>query len=240
MAPTPETTVRAIVADDFRTAAVFEKYGIDFCCGGERLLGEACRERRLSYEDVAAELSKVAAAAATDVPRFGNWDAPALVSYIVANHHAYVRAAIPTLLERTRKIASVHGDRHPELDEVSAIFAGVAEEMTAHMFKEERILFPFILAMADATEAGEAMPPAPFGTVENPIRMMEREHESAGGSMARIRELTGGYRPPEDGCSTYTVCLQELEAFEADLHRHVHLENNILFPKARVLEAGAH
>lgn len=239
MTPTPQTTVREIVAEDYRSAALFEKHGIDFCCRGDRPLGDACREHGLAIDDVVAELA-LAAAAASDAPRFATWDPPALVTYIVANHHAYVRSAIPQLLEHTRKIESVHGDRHPELQEVAAIFAAVGDELIAHMFKEERMLFPFIVAMAEAAASGQPAPPAPFGSVNNPIRMMEQEHESAGEAMARMRALTGGFRPPEDGCSTYRVCLEELEAFEADLHRHVHLENNILFPKARALESASH
>lgn len=241
MSPTPKTTVREIVAADFRAAPVFEKFGIDFCCGGNRALGEVCQERGVSFDDVAAALASVTAPpAGGDVPRFASWDPPALVSYIVANHHAYVRSAIPTLLERTRKIESVHGERHPELKDVAATFAAVADEMTSHMFKEERILFPFIVAMAESAAAGRPLPPAPFGSVVNPIRMMEHEHESAGGAMAHINGLTGGYQAPEDACTTYRVCLQELKAFEDDLHRHVHLENNILFPKAQAMEGAGH
>jgi regulator of cell morphogenesis and NO signaling len=241
MTPAPDTTIRDIVADDFRTAAVFERFGIDFCCGGNRALGEVCRDRGVPVDAVTAALAAATAApAAADAPRFATWDAPALVSYIVANHHGYVRAAIPTLLERTRKIESVHGERHPELAQVAATFAAVADEMTSHMFKEERTLFPFIVAMSEAAASGQPPPRAPFGNVANPIRMMEHEHESAGGAMARISELTGGYRPPEDACATYRVCLEELKAFEADLHRHVHLENNILFPKAIAMESAGH
>lgn len=236
MSPTSQTTVREIVAEDFRTAAVFDKFGIDFCCGGNRPLGEVCQERGVAVTEVVTALDQASAAAGTDTPRFNTWDPPALVSYIVANHHAYVKAAIPPLLEHTKKIASVHGDRHPELTQVAITFADVADEMGSHMFKEERILFPFIVAMAEASAGGRPLPPAPFGTVENPIRMMEQEHESAGGAMAEIRKLTGDYQPPDDACSTYRVTLEELKAFENDLHRHVHLENNILFPKARDLE----
>ena len=236
MSPTPQTTVREIVAEDFRTAAVFDRFGIDFCCGGNRPLGEVCQERGVALNEVLGALETASTVAAPDAPRFNAWDPPALVSYIVANHHAYVKSAIPPLLERTKKIASVHGERHPELNEVASTFAAVADEMQSHMFKEERILFPFIVAMAEASASGRPLPPAPFGTVQNPIRMMEQEHESAGGAMAEIGKLTADYLPPDDACSTYRVTLEELKAFENDLHRHVHLENNILFPKARDLE----
>ncbi|HSC28277.1 MAG TPA: iron-sulfur cluster repair di-iron protein [Vicinamibacterales bacterium] len=238
MTATTATTIRDIVADDFRAAAVFERRGIDFCCRGDRSVEEACRESGLDPAGVMEELDAACAADQPGAPRFSAWDPPALVSYIVANHHTYVREAIATLTAHTAKIATVHGERHPELLEIARIFESVAEEMTSHMFKEEQILFPFIIAMDAAQQQGRPSPQAPFGTVGNPIQMMEMEHESAGGAMARIRELTGGYAPPDDACATYRVCLQELQAFEVDLHTHVHLENNILFPKAVRLENG--
>ena len=237
MSPTAATTVREIVAQDFRAAAVFERHGIDFCCGGNRTVASASQERGVAVDTVLAELATACAASASDAPRYGTWDLSTLVSYIVANHHGYVRDAIPPLVAHTQKIAAVHGERHPELRSVEALFDQVAQEMMAHMFKEERILFPFIVAMAEAAAQERPLPGAPFGTVEGPIRMMEHEHESAGGAMARIRELTGDYTPPDDACTTYRVCLQELKAFEDDLHVHVHLENNVLFPKACVLES---
>lgn len=237
MPSTGSTTIRDIVAQDFRAAAVFERHGIDFCCGGNQSVAAACAAKGVAVDAVLADVTAACAASAPDAPRFGTWDPPTLVSYIVANHHAYVRGAIPALLAHTQKIASVHGERHPELRQVELLFAQVAEEMTSHMFKEERILFPFIVAMANAAALGQPQPQSPFGTVQNPIRMMEHEHESAGGAMASIRELTREYAPPDDACTTYRVCLEELKAFEDDLHVHVHLENNVLFPKARALEA---
>jgi regulator of cell morphogenesis and NO signaling len=233
---TPDTTVRDIVAGDFRAAAVFQKHGIDFCCGGDRPLAAACVEQGVDVDSVIAEIVAACTGAVPGAPRYDTWDPPNLVSYIIANHHAYVRDAIPTLLARTQKVATVHEARHPELRDIEATFAEVADEMTSHMFKEEHILFPFIVAMADAVANGQPLPAAPFGSVGNPIRMMEHEHESAGNAMARIRELSAGYAPPDDACTTYRVCLEELRAFEEDLHTHVHLENNILFPKARALE----
>ena len=159
------------------------------------------------------------------------------MSYIVGNHHAFVRQAMPVLLTHTKKVAGVHGDRHPELPEVARLFNEVAGEMTSHMAKEEQILFPYIVALEEASRSAGRGPSAPFGTVRNPIRMMEAEHESAGDAMARIRSLTSDYAIPDGACTTYRVSLQELEAFERDLHEHVHLENNILFPKAARLEA---
>ena len=238
MNATPETTIRDIVATDFRTAAVFQRFGLDFCCNGYRTIEQGCRDAGADEGTVLRELDAILSAPAGASPRFTEWEPPALVSYIVANHHGYVRKALPLLLEHTRKIADVHGERHSELLHIARLFERVADEMVDHMAKEERILFPFVVAMADAEANHTALPRPPFGTVENPIRMMEHEHQFVGDAMAEIRLLTEAYTPPEDACATYRVCMQELEAFETDLHMHVHLENNVLFPKALDMERG--
>ena len=234
MRVTGDSTVAEIVAGDFRAAAVFNQFGIDFCCGGKRTVAAACLDRRVDT-GVVVEAIEMACAAPGTGPRFGEWEPEALIAFIVGNHHAYVRRTLPSLVANARKIAAVHGHRHPELQEVAHLTEAVSAEMSAHMVKEERILFPYIADLAAAAREGRALAPAPFGPVENPIRMMEEEHESAGACMARMRELTGGFTPPADGCTTYRVCFQELQAFEADLHTHVHLENNLLFPQARAL-----
>ena len=231
---TGETTVGEIVAADFRTAAVFQQFGIDFCCGGGHTLVEACRHRDLDTDVVLTAVER-ACEQPGSAPRFDAWPPEELIGHIVATHHAYVRRALPSLLGFTQKIAAVHGGRHPELSEVARITADIADEMTSHMAKEERVLFPYIAALSTAVRNGLPAPPAPFGPVDNPIRMMEEDHEATGAAMARIRALTSDYTVPSDGCTTYRVCLQELNAFERDLHAHVHLENNILFPAARTL-----
>jgi regulator of cell morphogenesis and NO signaling len=236
MTATLDMTIGEIVAADFRTAAVFQHHGVDFCCHGGRTLEQACREADLTVDEVLKEIEVVSAAPAPGQPQFNDWDLATLASYIVANHHAYVRKALPLMVAHSKKIADVHGASHRELARVAQLVDDVADEMTTHMMKEEHILFPYITQLAQTAAAGQPAPVAPFGTVDNPIRMMEAEHESAGSAMLEIRELTSGYRAPEDACATYTVCLQELEAFERDLHAHVHLENNILFPKALDLE----
>jgi regulator of cell morphogenesis and NO signaling len=236
-----QSTIGRIVADDFRTAAVFQKHGIDFCCGGNRPVADACAERGVDQLLLVQEL-EAAAASGPDVPRFNAWDLEFLTRYIVTNHHAYVRQAIETIGAHTSKVADVHGEHHPETREIAGLFRAIADEMTGHMAREERVLFPYIDALAAARRGGP-MPVAPFGTVANPIRMMEHEHESAGATMAAIRRLSADYVPPADACTTYQVAWKELLAFEADLHQHVHLENNILFPKALELErtlAGGH
>lgn len=228
-----------IVADDYRAAAVFQRHDIDFCCHGARTLDRGCREAGVDTADVMREI-ETATATPGSVPRFNDWGLQTLAAYIVDNHHAYVREMLPLMTAHSRKIADVHGTRHPELARVAALVQELADDMTSHMMKEEQILFPFIVQLAAAAAQGSPAPTAPFGTVDNPIHMMEAEHESAGHAMLEIRELTDGYTPPADGCTTYRVCLQELEAFERDLHAHVHLENNILFPKASALEASRH
>jgi len=238
MTATLEMTIRDIVANDFRTAAVFQRHGIDFCCKGDRSIQDACRNGRVTAEQVLKDIAEATATPPTGGARFNSWDLSTLTSYIVGNHHSFVRQAMPVLLTHTKKVAAVHGDRHPELPEVARLFNEVAVEMTSHMAKEEQILFPYIVGLEEASRGMGGRPSAPFGTVRNPIRMMEMEHESAGDAMARIRSLTAGYAIPDGACTTYPVCLQELEAFERDLHEHVHLENNILFPKAARLEAA--
>ena len=236
MIENPSTqTIGDIVADDYRTAAVLERYGLDFCCGGQRTLDEACRERGVETGRVAADLNSL-----DGVPdvrlRLSDWPLDAVIDHIVTRHHRYVREAIPVLLSHTSKLERVHGERHPELVQVARLFEGIAHDMTLHMAKEEEILFPYVRDLFEADGAGEPVGPSPFGTVQNPIRMMEREHEATGDAMARIRELTAGYQPPETACTTYRVCFQELQQFERDLHLHVHLENHVLFPGAQRLE----
>jgi regulator of cell morphogenesis and NO signaling len=238
MTATFETPVKDIVTADFRTAAVFHTHHIDFCGGGAQPLGEACRAAGADGIEVLEELSRVCAEPSSTVPNFAVWTPGELIDYIVTKHHTYVREALPTIAAHTEKIARVHGERHPELVEVSRLFAAVVEDMTSHMWKEEHILFPFIEALAEAEANERPAPVAPFGPVENPIHMMEVEHETAGGALDRIRELTGDYREPADACTTYAITLKELEAFENDLHAHVHLENNVLFPRAIALQTG--
>jgi regulator of cell morphogenesis and NO signaling len=237
MTATEDMTVREIVASDFRAAEVFQRHGIDFCCKGNRSVEDACRAGGISVEAILREVTEITAPPASSGLRFNSWNLATLVSYIQANHHAFVRRTIPVLRTHTQKVAKVHGDAHPELREVEHLFGLVADEMTSHMAKEEHILFPYIVALEQASAAKIQAPATPFGTVRNPIRMMEAEHESAGDAMARIRTLTSEYLIPAGACTTYRVCLQELEAFERDLHQHVHLENNILFPRALQLES---
>ncbi len=236
MTITEDTNVSAIVAENPRAAAVFERYGIDFCCGGNRPLGTVSRERGVALADLLDALASGDADAVGPVPRFTTWSLGLLVDYIVENHHAWVRQATPILLEHTRKIAKVHGTRHPELVEIAVQFQTLAEDLDLHMMKEEQVLFPYLKELAAASESG-----APAGSPQSaggPIAVMMQEHEQAGGEMAGIRALAHDFTVPEDACATYRACFQELKDFEHDLHEHVHLENNVLFPRALEVESG--
>jgi regulator of cell morphogenesis and NO signaling len=225
-------TVGDIVAEDWRAAAVFEEFGIDFCCGGRRSVADACQAAGVDAAAVERALEQLHIVDSTE--EAAQWPVARLVDHIVAAHHDYVRVALPRIAGYLAKLAQVHGARHPELAQVAAEFEVMGRDLLQHMRKEEHVLFPYIRDLEGPARPG----PSPFGTVENPIRMMEREHEEAGAQLREIRRLTSDYTAPADGCTTYRVCFEELAHFERDLHRHVHLENNILFPKAVQLEAG--
>lgn len=230
-------SLKEIVTKDFHAAAVFEKFTLDFCCRGGKTIDEACREKGLKPASILNELERIGSKAQDSSTRFGEWEVEFLIDYIVKNHHAYVRRMIPVLLTHTQKVASVHGSRHPEVVEIAAHIETVARDLLLHMQKEELVLFPFIKALARAKKDGQQATPPPFGSVQNPIRMMELEHQNAGDEMYAIRKSSNSYVPPDDACTTYQVTFQELKDFELDLHQHVHLENNILFPKAVLLES---
>ena len=238
MTATAASTIRDIVEGDYRAAAVLHRYHIEFCCGGEGSLAEACRQRGVDPGIVLEEVTAACGAPDSGAPRFAAWDAETLVAYIVGNHHQYVREAIPMLLARTARIAAAHGERYPELTRVACLFSQAAGELNAHLDKEENILFPYIVSVSASVRRGVAPPRSPFGTIGNPIRVMEMEHESAQATIAEIRRLTRGYTPPENACAAHAVFLREPEAFDHDLLAHVDLENHLLFPKALRLEAG--
>lgn len=232
------TTIGDMVAADFRAAAVFEHFGIDFCCGGRQRFDDACRSASVDPAAVASALD--ALGPSTDPANDpAGWPIPRLVDYIVSTHHTYARVAMPLIRRYLAKLIEVHGTRHPELRRVATGFDRLCTDLEHHLFKEEMILFPYAKELALSADAGRHLP-SPFGTVENPIRMMEREHRDAAEELRTIRELTNGFVAPHDGCTTYAVCMEELKRFELDLHRHVHLENNVLFPKAISIEHGQH
>ncbi|MGZ5244382.1 MAG: iron-sulfur cluster repair di-iron protein [Bacteroidia bacterium] len=231
-----QKTLAQIVTDNYKAAEVLEKYDLDFCCKGKISLEKACTDRSLDMTKILAELANLYETNTDILSRFTNWDADFLTNYIENNHHSYVKTASERLLFYTDKIARVHGERHPELLKIAAHFNNVALEMKHHMEKEEIILFPYIKNLAVAKRTNASLPISGFGSVENPIQMMEAEHETAGEICAEIKKLSNNYTTPEDGCNTYRITMAELQEFEKDLHQHVHLENNILFPKAKSLE----
>ncbi|OBX21153.1 MULTISPECIES: iron-sulfur cluster repair di-iron protein [Bizionia] len=224
------------VADDFRTAAVFSNYGIDFCCKGHRTVEEVCNKNGVNPDELLSKLDAVLDSKGNSAIDYKSWPLDLLAEYIEKTHHRYVEEKIPVLRQFLDKLCKVHGGNHPELFKINELFTGCAGELSAHMKKEELILFPFIKKMVKATLAGQAIEAPHFGTVENPIAMMMEEHENEGERFRKIALITNNYTPPADACNTYKVTFAMLDEFEKDLHLHIHLENNILFPEAAKLE----
>ncbi|MEZ4808228.1 MAG: iron-sulfur cluster repair di-iron protein [Flavobacteriales bacterium] len=232
-----QRTIGSIVADDFRASAAFAAHGIDFCCKGGRTIDEVCRTKGLDPTALEKEIANVLAhgSAPADDPK--TWTLTHLAEHIEHVHHGYVNQRTPVLQQYLSKLCTVHGTQHPELFKIADEFNGGAGAMAQHMKKEELVLFPFIKRMEMAKHQGSAPPEPHFGSVENPVNMMMHEHDEEGERFRRIAALTSGYAPPADGCNTYRAAFALLHEFEQDLHRHIHLENNILFPKAVALEA---
>ncbi|TXE13368.1 iron-sulfur cluster repair di-iron protein [Algoriphagus aquimarinus] len=236
MTPTSNSIIGELVAQDYRFATVFQQNKIDFCCQGNRTIEEACAKKSVNIDQLIKELkaaSKSDEASSTD---FNSWPLDLLATYIEKKHHRYVESRITEIKPMLAKIVKVHGDLHPELLEVEELFLGSAGELTAHMKKEEFILFPFVKKLVQASEDKTELTPGHFGTVANPVAMMMDEHEAEGERFRKIAELTNDYTPPLGACTTYMVTFSLLKEFEQDLHLHIHLENNILFPKAIELE----
>ncbi len=229
-------TIGEYVAKDFRTAAIFSKHGIDFCCKGNRTIEEACDKKNIDTTGLKQELNTVLATKNDSAIDFQLWPLDLLADYIEKTHHRYVEEKTQLILPFLDKLCKVHGAGHPELFEITELFKGCAGELAQHMKKEELILFPFIKKLVKATLADELIDPPHFGTIKNPIAMMMQEHEAEGDRFVKIAALTNNYTPPGDACNTYRVTFAMLEEFEQDLHKHIHLENNILFPKAADLE----
>lgn len=235
-----QLTVGEYVANDFRTAALFSKYGIDFCCKGNRTLEEVCAKKDINPDELEKEIQSVLESKNDQAIDFKSWSPTLLVDYIVEKHHLYVEEKTPVIIQFLEKLCKVHGERHPELFEITSIFKSSAGDLAQHMKKEELILFPFIQKMVKAQKENISIDQPHFGTVENPINMMKDEHVTEGDRFATISRLSDGYTPPEDACSTFRVTYQMLKEFEQDLHKHIHLENNILFPKAIHMQAQNH
>ncbi|WKK57556.1 iron-sulfur cluster repair di-iron protein [Sphingobacterium sp. BN32] len=225
-----------IVAKNFHAAAVFSKYGLDFCCGGGKSVQEAATKKSVDLEKLTEELKAVLSEPNETHIDYAAWPADLLASYIEKTHHRYVREKAPVILAYLNKLCQVHGSRHPELLEVNRLFQECAKELLQHLLKEERILFPYIVQMINSEIDHTQLAAAPFGSIENPIHMMEHEHDAEGERFEKIAKLTDNYAVPADGCSTYRVTYEMLKEFEDDLHKHIHLENNILFPKSIALQ----
>lgn len=232
-------TVRELAAEIPSATRIFEKLGIDYCCGGKRPLADACAQAHVPVEKVPRSLEDVTALGAkatNETPDLRNARLADLIAHILATHHVYVKQEIPRLQRLLAKVVAVHCAGHPELAAVQRTFAGLSAELLSHMMKEEVVLFPYIENLEEAASQGRRAPEAPFGSISNPVNMMELEHESAGKAVAQIRMLTAAYTPPETACFSYRTLYSSLQEFESDLHQHIHLENNILFPRAIELE----
>lgn len=232
---TPERTVADCVTENIKASHVFKKYGIDFCCGGGISIQKACEKKGVDFSLLAEDLKSIGNLEESEMD-FDQLPLDELINHIVVKHHTYVEANIPLLLQYTQKVARVHGANNPELIKVEQLFQKVAGELAGHLKKEEMILFPFIKKMVQAEKDGTQIDIPHFNTVENPIKMMEDEHEFAGDIFKEIARITDNYTPPAYACNTYRALFDKLAEFEEDLHEHIHLENNILHPKALKLE----
>lgn len=226
------TTVRDIALEQPASIRVFEKFGIDYCCGGRKPLAEACQERSLDLQTVLAALETAGGSAPESSPEWTSASLEALCGHIVNTHHTYVRREIPRLEQLAQKVVSRHGETHPELIRIHRLLRDMGEDLLQHLGKEEQILFPSIVTMERNLASCGPRSLGCFGSVRNPVRVMMAEHDAAGEAMAHMRRLSHGFTPPEGACPTFRGFYQGLLEFEQDLHRHVHLENNILFPRA--------
>ncbi len=233
-------TVREFAVEIPQATRLFETLGIDYCCGGGKSLREACDSANIPVDEVVRKLlANVKESADHSSSDWTNTRLGDLVDYIVRKHHGYIREESPRLDQLLNKVASKHGEKHPELLRVQSVFRTVSAELSSHMMKEEQILFPYVKELEISRENGTRLRPPMFGSIGNPIHMMEIEHDSAGEAMRELRKLTNNYTAPEDGCFSYKTLFHALSEFETDLHEHVHLENNILFPRAIQMEGNS-
>jgi regulator of cell morphogenesis and NO signaling len=233
-----EMTVKEVALHMPESTQLFEQLKIDYCCGGNQPLAEACATAGLDVVTVIAMLGEVAQSGSQDAtaPDFQHASLPELIEHILNTHHVFTKSEMSRLQGLTAKVIGAHGQNHPELIRVGELFRQLCADLQPHMFKEEQVLFPYILAMSRAAAENRPRPFAPFGTVNNPVRMMMKEHDTAGQILRDLREVTSDYKVPPDACISYQTLYQALENFERDLHQHIHLENNLLFPKALDLE----
>jgi regulator of cell morphogenesis and NO signaling len=232
-------TVREVAVGIPGATRVLERFGIDYCCGGEATLEEACGRAGISIAELRRSLAEAEEISAK-APASTDWSTQPmsrLTSHIIETHHVFTRTEIDRLEHLLDKVCGVHGENHPELHRINDLVSALKNDLLAHMMKEERVLFPYIDQLDAAAGEGKERPVPFFGTVANPINMMMSEHETAGDILKRIRAASGNFAVPPDGCMSYRTLYTALEAMERDLHEHIHLENNILFPAALALEA---
>ena len=234
-----EQIIGELVARNYKTASVFKKFKIDFCCNGNRTISEACERKNLDAAVLINELNKTIINQEQNID-FNSWELDLLADYIEKTHHRYVVAKIEEIKPYLNKVVRVHGNHNPELKEIEILFNQSAHELTHHLQKEEIVLFPFIRNMVNSKIEQKPLLLPHFGTVENPISMMKEEHQNEGERFEKIAELSNNYTPPSHACNTYRVTFALLKEFEDNLHQHIHLENNILFPKAIHLEKEFH
>ena len=232
-------TVRELATENPAATRVFENFGIDYCCGGNQSLEQACQKANLSIDQVldSLEMAEETARATQATRDWNNEPLSELIAHIKNTHHKFTREEVVRLSALLDKVCKVHGKNHPEVLEIRAVFAELAQELTTHLMKEEMVLFPYITRLEEAVVENEPVIPAPFGTVQNPVAMMEHEHDSAGNALRAMRKASSDYSAPEDACFSYRTLYSALAAFETDLHQHIHLENNILFPRAIAMES---
>jgi regulator of cell morphogenesis and NO signaling len=235
-----DKTVRDLALEMPQATRVLEKLKIDYCCGGDKPLGEACATAGIEVANLERMLEEAGQAEAQGNASldFQQATLSELIGHILDKHHVYTKSEMARLEPLVDKVIGAHGENHPELREIGEAFQTLCSDLKPHMFKEEQILFPYILEMEIASLQNRPAPLAPFGTVKNPVRMMMMEHETVGDILRELRGLSSNYTVPADGCISYQTLYQALEAFEQDLHLHIHLENNILFPRAIELEGS--
>ena len=230
-----DTTVGEIVAADYRTAKVFEAHGIDFCCGGKVAISAICHEKKVDPAALLQELETVKSEEIDRSQNYSSWALPFLADYIVNTHHVYLKDNDGQIAAYARKIAEVHGAHHPEVIEIADIFDKIATDMAAHLKEEEEVFFPAVKRADAARIAGNTLDAKDREVIKSSLAKLGREHEEIGDAIHTIRHLSKEYAIPDDVCNTFMVTYQKLKEFEDDLHKHVHLENNILFPKAALL-----
>jgi len=232
----PDTRIADIAAQNPATIRTFQRFGIDFCCGGKRPLSEACAEKHVTFDELRSALESAGEPRATDFPG-PDATLSGLVRFIVDRYHADLRQELPRLGQMVAKVPDAHGAKHPDiLPALAATFRGLQEELEMHMMKEETVLFPYIEKLEALAADGQTLTASPFGSIQAPIGMMEHEHDDAARALATLRRITGGYYPPVDACNTSRGLYHGLAELEKALHEHIHLENNVLFPRAARLE----